>query len=89
MGPRVSLVTLGVSDLKRAVAFYRDGLGWPKSDVGGVFCGCLTDELWRYKTGEEPEQERLTSSSSLCLHRTKVGTSCQHSHLPCAYKPSD
>jgi hypothetical protein len=25
--PRVSLVTLGVSDLKRAVAFYRDGLG--------------------------------------------------------------
>ena len=35
MEPRVSLLTLGVSDLKRAVAFYRDGLGWPKSDVGG------------------------------------------------------
>jgi len=33
--PRVSLLTLGVSDLERAVAFYRDGLGWPKSDVGG------------------------------------------------------
>jgi catechol 2,3-dioxygenase-like lactoylglutathione lyase family enzyme len=33
--PRVSLVTLGVRDLERAVAFYRDGLGWPKSDVGG------------------------------------------------------
>jgi catechol 2,3-dioxygenase-like lactoylglutathione lyase family enzyme len=33
--PRVSLVTLGVSDFERAVAFYRDGLGWPKSDVGG------------------------------------------------------
>jgi catechol 2,3-dioxygenase-like lactoylglutathione lyase family enzyme len=32
--PRVSLVTLGVNDLKRAVAFYRDGLGWPKSEVG-------------------------------------------------------
>jgi len=31
----VSLLTLGVSDLERAVAFYRDGLGWPKSDVGG------------------------------------------------------
>jgi catechol 2,3-dioxygenase-like lactoylglutathione lyase family enzyme len=30
----VSLITLGVSDLERAVAFYRDGLGWPKSDVG-------------------------------------------------------
>ena len=35
MEPRVSLLTLGVSDLERAVAFYRDGLGWTKSDVGG------------------------------------------------------
>ena len=35
MEPRVSLLTLGVSDLERAVAFYRDGLGWPKSEVGG------------------------------------------------------
>jgi len=33
--PRVSLLTLGVSDLERAVAFYRDGLGWPISEVGG------------------------------------------------------
>jgi catechol 2,3-dioxygenase-like lactoylglutathione lyase family enzyme len=33
--PRASLITLGVSDLERAVAFYRDGLGWPKFDVGG------------------------------------------------------
>ena len=44
MEPRVSLVTLGVSDLERAVAFYRDGLGWPKSDVGG-------DEVAFLKTG--------------------------------------
>lgn len=44
MEPRVSLLTLGVSDLKRAVAFYRDGLGWPKSDVGG-------DEVAFFKTG--------------------------------------
>jgi uncharacterized protein len=41
---RVSLVTLGVSDLERAVAFYRDGLGWPKSDVGG-------DEVAFFMTG--------------------------------------
>jgi hypothetical protein len=33
--PRVSLLTLGVSDFQRAVAFYRDGLGWPKSEIGG------------------------------------------------------
>jgi uncharacterized protein len=42
--PRVSLLTLGVSDLERAIAFYRDGLGWPKSDVGG-------DEVAFIKTG--------------------------------------
>ena len=43
MEPRVSLITLGVSDLVRAVAFYRDGLGWPKSVVGG-------DEVAFFKT---------------------------------------
>jgi catechol 2,3-dioxygenase-like lactoylglutathione lyase family enzyme len=42
--PRVSIVTLGVSDLNRAVTFYRDGLGWPKSNVGG-------DEVAFFKTG--------------------------------------
>jgi uncharacterized protein len=42
--PRVSLLTLGVSDLERSVAFYRDGLGWPKSGVGG-------DEVAFFKTG--------------------------------------
>jgi uncharacterized protein len=41
--PRVSLLTIGVSDLERAVAFYRDGLGWPKSEVGG-------DEVAFFKT---------------------------------------
>jgi catechol 2,3-dioxygenase-like lactoylglutathione lyase family enzyme len=40
----VSLITLGVSDLKKAVAFYRDGLGWAKSDIGG-------DEVAFLKTG--------------------------------------
>jgi uncharacterized protein len=29
MEPRVTLITIGVSDLPRAVRFYRDGLGWP------------------------------------------------------------
>jgi catechol 2,3-dioxygenase-like lactoylglutathione lyase family enzyme len=29
--PRVNLITLGVRNLKRAVAFYQDGLGWPLS----------------------------------------------------------
>lgn len=34
MEARVSLVTLGVEDLDRALGFYRDGLGWPLSSVG-------------------------------------------------------
>ena len=29
MEPRISIITLGVSDLQRAVVFYRDGLGLP------------------------------------------------------------
>ena len=33
MDPRVSLITLGVADLDRALAFYRDGLGWALSSA--------------------------------------------------------
>ena len=29
MNPRISMITLGVHDLERSVAFYRDGLGFP------------------------------------------------------------
>jgi len=38
MEPRLNLVTLGVADFERAVAFYRDALGWPMSShsVGDV-----------------------------------------------------
>jgi uncharacterized protein len=32
---RLSLVTLGVSDLKRSRQFYRDVLGWTPSSLGG------------------------------------------------------
>jgi catechol 2,3-dioxygenase-like lactoylglutathione lyase family enzyme len=36
MKPRVTLITLGVDDLERAVAFYRDGLGWPTKGIVGT-----------------------------------------------------
>ncbi len=42
--PRVSIVTLGVGDLGRAVAFYRDGLGWPLS-------GASEEDIAFFKTG--------------------------------------
>ena len=35
MKPRVTLLTLGVDDLRRAVAFYRDGLGWKTEGIVG------------------------------------------------------
>lgn len=35
MKPRVTVITLGVDDLKRAVIFYRDGLGFPTEGIIG------------------------------------------------------
>jgi catechol 2,3-dioxygenase-like lactoylglutathione lyase family enzyme len=35
MKPRITLFTLGVDDLERSVAFYRDGLGFPTSGIIG------------------------------------------------------
>jgi hypothetical protein len=35
MEPRITLITLGVADLPRAVRFYRDGLGWPTAYAAG------------------------------------------------------
>lgn len=35
MKPRISVITLGVQDLERAVAFYRDGLGLSTSGIVG------------------------------------------------------
>lgn len=32
MKPRISMITLGVNDLPRAITFYRDGLGFPQLD---------------------------------------------------------
>ena len=40
MEPRISIVTLGVQDLPRALRFYRDGLGFPTTrdaDSGIIF----------------------------------------------------
>ncbi|RZA13398.1 MAG: VOC family protein [Proteobacteria bacterium] len=35
MDARITLITLGVSDLERSVAFYRDGLGLPTEGIIG------------------------------------------------------
>jgi uncharacterized protein len=36
MQPRISVLTLGVDDLERAVRFYRDGLGLPTKGIVGT-----------------------------------------------------
>ena len=36
MQPRITLITLGVDDLERAVAFYRDGLGLKTDGIVGT-----------------------------------------------------
>ncbi len=36
MKPRITLITLGVDDLQRAVRFYRDGLGLKTEGVVGT-----------------------------------------------------
>jgi catechol 2,3-dioxygenase-like lactoylglutathione lyase family enzyme len=36
MKPRITLITLGVDDLERSVAFYRDGLGFPTKGIVGT-----------------------------------------------------
>jgi hypothetical protein len=35
MNPRITVITLGVDDLDRALAFYRDGLGLPTQGIMG------------------------------------------------------
>ena len=35
MKPRITLITLGVDDLERALRFYRDGLGWRTEGIVG------------------------------------------------------
>lgn len=35
MKPRITVITLGVEDLDAAVAFYRDGLGFPTEGIVG------------------------------------------------------
>jgi len=36
MKPRITLLTLGVDDLEKALSFYRDGLGFPTEGIIGT-----------------------------------------------------
>ncbi|HET6466736.1 MAG TPA: VOC family protein, partial [Nitrospiria bacterium] len=36
MKPRITVITIGVDDLERALRFYRDGLGFPTEGIVGT-----------------------------------------------------
>jgi catechol 2,3-dioxygenase-like lactoylglutathione lyase family enzyme len=36
MNPHITVLTLGVDDLERALVFYRDGLGWTTAGIVGT-----------------------------------------------------
>ena len=46
MEPRISIVTLGVSDIERSVRFYRDGLGLPTDYSSGNVALFQTAGTW-------------------------------------------
>jgi hypothetical protein len=46
MEPRISIITLGVSDLQRSIQFYRDGLELPMRDWEGDIAFFETSATW-------------------------------------------
>ena len=46
MEPRISIITLGVSDLERSVRFYRDGLGLPRRKSAAEIAFFTTRGTW-------------------------------------------
>lgn len=66
MEPRISIVTLGVSDLSRSIEFYRDGLGLPlQNDGEGIaFFEMSGTQLALYPRTDLAEDVGVDSSGS-------------------------
>ena len=63
MEPRISLITLGVSDLDRSVRFYRDGLGLPKREGPEGIAFFETGGTWLSLYSRDSLAEDATVSS--------------------------
>lgn len=66
MDARISLISLGVEDLDRSIAFYRDGLGLPMRDGPAGIAFFTTSGTWlslypRDKLAEDAEVEAAGS----------------------------
>ncbi|MCB0419700.1 MAG: VOC family protein [Bdellovibrionales bacterium] len=46
MQPRISMITLGVTDLEKSISFYKDGLGFPKMDSPPEVAFFTLDGTW-------------------------------------------
>lgn len=62
MQPRISMITLGVADLARATAFYRDGLGFPMMDADPGVAFFTLNGTWLALYGREALAEDVTVS---------------------------
>ena len=54
MDPRISMVTLGVSDMAVAVKFYEEGLGFPKMESPPTVALFTLNESWLGPTTRIP-----------------------------------
>ncbi len=63
MEPRITLITLGVSDFERSVGFYRDGLGLPRRDGPEGIAFFETGSTWLSLYPREALAEDATVSA--------------------------
>ena len=67
MEPRISVITLGVADLQRSIAFYRDGLKLPELDEGSeniAFFGTSGTWLALYRREALAEDAQVASDGT-------------------------
>ncbi len=79
MKPRVTIITLGVDDLEKAVAFYRDGLGWQTPGIIGTRVrargGCVLQSSARRATGTLASRQHVRSMRALTEGRAALRSS--------------
>lgn len=63
MQPRISMITLGVSDLERSVAFYEKGLGFPRMESSPDVAFFTLNGTWLGLFGRESLAEDARVSS--------------------------